>query len=61
MKSPKKYVKLTRKILRNQQDWYEWEIAERKQLTQYEEQGIFSEPFPIHKIQMRYLLCGPMY
>ena len=36
MKSTKKRAKLTRKILKKQEDWFEWQEAERKQLTQYE-------------------------
>ena len=47
MKSAKKKAKLTRRILKVQQDWKLWEAAEHKQLRQYEEQGMFSEPVQI--------------
>ena len=49
MKSTKKRAKLTRKILKKQEDWFEWQEAERKQLTQYKQQGMFSQPVPIPK------------
>ena len=45
--STKKRAKLTRKILKQQQDWSEWLQSEHKQLTQYENQGMFGEPTPI--------------
>ena len=44
LKSAKKKAKLTRKILKTQEDWHQWETAEHKQLQQYHEQGMFSEP-----------------
>ena len=44
LKSKKKRAKLTRKILKQQQDWNEWLMSEHKQLQQYEDQGMFSEP-----------------
>ena len=47
MKSAKKRAKLTRRILKVQEDWLFWQAAERKQLDQYEEQGMFSKPVPI--------------
>ena len=47
MKSTKKRARLTRKILKKQDDWFDWEASERKQLQQYEDQGMFSEPVPI--------------
>ena len=47
LKSTKKRAKLTRKMLKHQQDWLDWEAAERKQLQQYETQGMFSEPVMI--------------
>ena len=47
LKSTKKKAKLTRKILKSQKDWLDWESAEHKQLRQYHEQGMFSEPQPI--------------
>ena len=45
--SSKKRAKLTRKILKQQHDWSEWLQSEHKQLTQYENQGMFSNPTPI--------------
>ena len=47
VKSKKKRAKLTRKILKQQDDWNEWLLSEHKQLQQYEDQGMFSEPTPI--------------
>ena len=47
LKSSKKRAKLTRKILKQQEDWSEWLQSEHKQLTQYENQGMFSDPTPI--------------
>ena len=47
LQSSKKKAKLTRKILKKQIDWFEWEAAERKQLQQYEAQGMFSSPISI--------------
>ena len=44
LKSKKKRSKLTRKILKQQQDWNEWLLSEHKQLQQYEDQGMFSAP-----------------
>ena len=45
--STKKIKKLTREILKSQDDWFEWEASERKQLNQYEAQHMFSKPMPI--------------
>ena len=36
--------KLTRKILKNQEDWNKWEKAEFKQLDNYENQNTFGQP-----------------
>ena len=47
MKSAKKKAKLTRRLLKVQEDWNLWKGAENKQLDQYEEQGMFSKPVPI--------------
>ena len=47
MKSAKKKAKLTRRILKVQEDWVLWQDAEHKQLDQYEEQVMFSNPVPI--------------
>ena len=47
LKSTKKKAKLTRRILKSRNDWYEWQASEYKQLQQYEDQGMFSEPQPI--------------
>ena len=47
LKSSKKKAKLTRKILKFQEDRLDWKSAEHKQLRQYQEQGIFLEPQPI--------------
>ena len=44
MKSTKKKQKLTRKILKQLQDWSDWLASEHKQLNQCEAQCIFSEP-----------------
>ena len=44
MKSAKKKQKLTRKILKQLQDWSDWLASEHNQLDQYEAQGMFSEP-----------------
>ena len=38
--------KLTRRILMKRDDWHEWKKSEAKQLDQYEQQGMFSEPVP---------------
>ena len=47
IKSTKKKAKLTRKLLKMQPDWKEWQHAEYKQLDQYDTQGMFSTPQPI--------------
>ena len=47
VKSKKKRSKLTRKILKQQQDWNDWLMSEHKQLQQYEDQGMFGAPTPI--------------
>ena len=47
IKSTKKKAKLTRKLLKGQLDWNEWQQAEFKQLDQYDTQGMFSPPQPI--------------
>ena len=44
VKSKKKRAKLTRRILKQQQDWHEWLLSEHKQLQQYEDQGMFGTP-----------------
>ena len=40
----KKPPRLTRKMLRNQDDWAEWQQSEWKQLDQYEAQETFGQP-----------------
>ena len=47
IKSTKKKRKLTQNILKQHQDWTDWLASEHKQLNQYEEQGMFSNPTPI--------------
>ena len=47
IKSAKKKAKLTRRILKVQTDWLDWEAAEHKQLQQYEDQGMFSDPVEV--------------
>ena len=42
--SLKKQRKLTRKILKDQDDWEDWRQSEFKQLDQYEDQQTFGEP-----------------
>jgi len=42
--SLKKQQKLTRKILKTQDDWKDWQLSEFKQLDQYEDQNTFGEP-----------------
>ena len=44
IKSRKKKAKLTRRLLKSQQDWHDWGKAEHKQLQKYKDQGMFSEP-----------------
>ena len=43
-KSKQRAKKLTRRILKQQHDWHEWEQSEWKQLNQYEEQDTFGPP-----------------
>ena len=43
IKSSKKKAKLTRRILKSQNAWQDWEQAEHRQLRQYYNQGMFSE------------------
>jgi len=45
-KDAKIVEKLTRRILMKRDDWNEWKESEAKQLNQYEQQGMFSEPQP---------------
>ena len=45
-KDAKVVEKLTRRILMKRDDWDEWRDSEAKQLNQYEQQGMFSEPQP---------------
>ena len=45
--SLKKQAKLTRNNLKQQEDWLDWLQSEHKQLTQYENKGMFSDPTPI--------------
>jgi deoxyuridine 5'-triphosphate nucleotidohydrolase len=40
----KKRKKLTRRFLKQQDDWDDWIKSERKQLNQYEDQGTFGSP-----------------
>ena len=47
IQSSKKRAKLTRNILKKQEDWYMWEASEFKELQQYEDQGMFSKPVEI--------------
>ena len=47
IKSSKKKAKLTRKLLKMQPDWCEWQQAEYKQLDQYDAQSMFSTSQPI--------------
>ena len=46
-KSIKKRTKITRGLLKFQKYWLDWEAAEHKQLQQYTDQGMFSDPQPI--------------
>ena len=43
-KNRRRSTRLTRRKLKNQDDWLEWQAAERTQLDQYEEQDTFSAP-----------------
>ena len=61
IKSRKKKAKLTRRLLKSQQDWHDWEKAEHKQLQQYKDQGMFSEPQRYHMTPIVYHSCGHMW
>ena len=41
-----KQKKLTRRILKQQDDWNDWRLSEFKQLDQYQAQGTFGKPQP---------------
>jgi dUTP pyrophosphatase len=41
-----KQKKLTRRILKQQDDWNDWRLSEFKQLDQYQAQGTFGKPEP---------------
>ena len=45
-KSVKKQRKLTRKLLKQRDDWHDWQESEYKQLDQYRDQDTFGEPEP---------------
>ena len=58
IKSANKKAKLTRRILNVQEDWLLWEAAERKQLSQCEDQGMITQQVPIpHDINCLPFLC----
>ena len=45
--SAKKIKKLTRKLLKTQDGWFEWEASKWNKLNQYEAQNMFSAPMPL--------------
>ena len=47
VKSAKKKAKLTRRILKVQRDWLLWQAAEHKQLQQYHDQSMSTDPVTI--------------
>ena len=61
IKSTKKKLKLTRKILKQHKDWLDYLISEHKQLSQYETQGMFSTSTEYLKTPIDYLLSGPTW
>ena len=47
IKSTKQRATLTRNMLKKQNDWYQWEASDFKQIQQYVDQGLFSKSVEI--------------